>query len=60
VFLPDGAGTGASAPKLQITVEELNEATQGGGQEDEWEAEAAHQELAAELRRFAQSQADAK
>ena len=55
VFLPDGAGTGASAPKLQITVEEL-EAEQGDG----WEAEAAHQELAAELRRFAQHEGDAK
>jgi DNA repair exonuclease SbcCD ATPase subunit len=60
VFLPDGAGTGATAPKLQITVEELDGAARGDGQEDEWEAEAAHQELAAELRRFAQSQADAK
>ena len=55
VFLPDGAGTGASAPKLQITVAEL-EAEQGDG----WEAEAAHQELAAELRRFAQHEGDAK
>jgi hypothetical protein len=55
VFLPDGAGTGASAPQLQITVEEL-EAEQGDG----WEAEAAHQELAGELRRFAQLQSDRK
>jgi hypothetical protein len=66
VFLPDGAGTGPSA-KLQITVEELDEFARGDGRDDGqaggddgWEAEAAHQELAAELRRFAQSQADAK
>ena len=55
VFLPDGAGTGATAPQLQITVEEL-EAEQGDG----WVAEDAHQELAAELRRFAQLQGDKK
>jgi signal transduction histidine kinase len=59
VFLPDGAGTGASAPKLQITVDEV-EGDQGEQGEDAWEAEAAHQELAAELRRFAQLQGDAK
>jgi chromosome segregation ATPase len=58
VFLPDGAGTGGS-PKLQITVDEL-EAEQGDGADETWEAEAAHQELAAELRRFAQLQSDAK
>jgi hypothetical protein len=58
VFLPDGAGTGAS-PKLQITVDEV-EGEQGEQGEDAWEAEAAHQELAAELRRFAQLQGDAK
>ena len=58
VFLPDGAGTGAS-PKLQITVDEV-EGEQGDQGEDAWEAEAAHQELAAELRRFAQLQGDAK
>jgi predicted nucleic acid-binding Zn-ribbon protein len=57
VSLPDGAGTGAS-PKLQITVDEL-EAGQGDVDET-WEAEAAHQELAAELRRFAQLQGDGK
>ena len=56
MFLPDGAGTGASAPKLRMTVDEV-EGEQG---EDAWEAEAAHQELAAELRRFAQLQGDAK
>jgi len=58
VFLPDGAGTGA-APKLQITVDEV-EGEQGEQPEDAWEAEAAHQELAGELRRFAQLQGDAK
>src|SRR3954468_1658265 len=57
VFLPDGAGTGA-APKLQITVDEVE--GEQGEPEDAWEAEAAHQELAAELRRFAQLQGDAK
>jgi K+-sensing histidine kinase KdpD len=57
VFLPDGAGTGA-APKLQITVDEVE--GKQGEPEDAWEAEAAHQELAAELRRFAQLQGDAK
>jgi hypothetical protein len=58
VFLPDGAGHGAPAepsPALQITVEAIeNEA------EDTWEAESAHQELAAELRRFAQMESDSK
>jgi signal transduction histidine kinase len=58
VFLPDGAGTGAS-PKLQITVDEL-EGEQASGADETWEAEAAHQELAAELRRFAQLQSDGK
>jgi hypothetical protein len=57
VFLPDGAGTGAS-PKLQITVDEAD--AEQREPEDAWEAEAAHQELAAELRRFAQLQGDAK
>jgi hypothetical protein len=36
------------------------EGEQGEQGEDAWEAEAAHQELAAELRRFAQLQGDAK
>ena len=50
VFLPDGAGTGATtAPALQITVEEVEADPEG----EVWEAEAAHQTLAAELRRVA-------
>jgi len=49
VFLPDGAGTGATAPALQITVEEVETEVDG----EVWEAEAAHQTLAAELRRVA-------
>ena len=56
VFLPDGAGTGASAPALQITVEELETEPDG----EVWEAEAAHQTLAAELRRVAQLQSEGK
>ena len=54
-FLPDGAGTGtpAEAPALQITVEELD-----GEPEEAWEAEAAHQTLAAEIRRVAQLQTE--
>jgi hypothetical protein len=59
VFLPDGAGTGVSA-KLSITVDELDGEHGGDAPADEWEAEAAHQELAAELRRFAQLQGDRK
>ena len=59
VFLPDGAGTGVSA-KLSITVDELDGEHGGDAPGDEWEAEAAHQELAAELRRFAQLQGDRK
>jgi hypothetical protein len=58
VFLPDGAGTGATAqesPALQITVDALEAEA-----EDTWEAESAHQELAAELRRFAQMESDSK
>ncbi len=57
VFLPDGAGTGApvESPALQITVEELDTEP-----EDVWEAEAAHQTLAAELRRVAHLPSDAK
>jgi chromosome segregation ATPase len=58
VHLPDGAGTGV-APKLQITVDEL-ETERREEPADTWEAEAAHQELAAELRRFAQLQGDSK
>jgi chromosome segregation ATPase len=57
-FLPDGAGTGAPAeasPALQITVDTFE-----AGAEDTWEAESAHQELAAELRRFAQMESDSK
>ena len=56
VFLPDGAGTGASAaPALQITVQELETETGADTEVDGevWEAEAAHQTLAAELRRVA-------
>ena len=49
VFLPDGAGTGATTPALQITVEEVEAGPDG----EVWEAEAAHQTLAAELRRVA-------
>jgi len=51
VFLPDGAGTGATAPApaLKITVEEPEAEPDG----EVWEAEAAHQTLAAELRRVA-------
>ena len=57
-FLPDGAGQGApvASPALQITVEELEQEPE----EEAWEAEAAHQTLAAELRRFAQLQSDTK
>jgi hypothetical protein len=51
VFLPDGAGTGATTttPALQITVDEVETEPDG----EVWEAEAAHQTLAAELRRVA-------
>jgi hypothetical protein len=58
VFLPDGAGQGGAAepsPALQITVDALEAEA-----EDTWEAESAHQELAAELRRFAQMESDSK
>ena len=58
VFLPDGAGTEApEAPEstLQITVESLDTEP-----EDTWEAESASQELAAELRRFAQMESESK
>jgi uncharacterized phage infection (PIP) family protein YhgE len=51
VYLPDGAGQGAPetlSPALQITVEAIEPT-----EDDGWEAESAHQELAAELRRFA-------
>jgi hypothetical protein len=51
VYLPDGAGQGAPdtlSPALQITVEAVEPT-----EDDGWEAESAHQELAAELRRFA-------
>ena len=51
VFLPDGAGTGATAPALQITVDEPEAGAEPDG--EVWEAEAAHQTLAAELRRVA-------
>ena len=65
VYLPDGAtprGTGES-PALQITVDALEaeeEDAQPAAEEQPWEAEAAHQELAAELRRFAQLQSETK
>jgi hypothetical protein len=58
VFLPDGAGLQApEAPDstLQITVESLD-----AEPEDTWEAESASQELAAELRRFAQMESESK
>jgi chromosome segregation ATPase len=57
-FLPDGAGQGdqeEASPALQITVDALDAEA-----EDTWEAESAHQELAAELRRFAQMESDSK
>ncbi len=59
VYLPDGGGTGGAtepSPALQITVE----AVEPEEPEETWEAEAAHQELAGELRRFAQLQGDTK
>jgi hypothetical protein len=66
VFLPDGGGHArpADAPALQITVDE-NElepepAETGSEPEDEWEAEAAHKTLAAELRRLAELQSGSK
>jgi hypothetical protein len=59
VFLPDGAGTGVS-PTLSITVDELEGEHPTGAPADDWEAEAAHQELAAELRRFAQLEGNRK
>jgi len=49
VFLPDGAGSGAPTPALQITVDDPVPEPDG----EVWEAEAAHQTLAAELRRVA-------
>ena len=60
VCLPDGAGTGVGSepsPALQITVDALEAEAEA---EDTWEAESAHQELAAELRRFAQMESDSK
>jgi hypothetical protein len=59
VYLPDGAGTGAS-PRLSITVDELEGEQGGDAPADEWVAEDAHQELAAELRRFAQLEGNRK
>ena len=56
VFLPDPEvqTDGAAAPDVKILVDEA-----GGQQQDEpWEAEAAHQQLAAELRRHAELQTD--
>lgn len=65
VFLPDGATPRASdgeSPALQITVDGLEtdeqEPEQPAVEEQPWEAEAAHQELAAELRRFAQLESE--
>jgi predicted nucleic acid-binding Zn-ribbon protein len=58
VYLPDGAGedmSDAPSPALQITVEAIEPDV-----DDTWEAESAHQELAAELRRFAQMESDSK
>ena len=53
VFLPDGAGTGGAAPALQITVDEPEPEREAEPDGEVWEAEAAHQTLAAELRRVA-------
>jgi chromosome segregation ATPase len=56
VFLPDPEvqTDAAAAPDVKILVDEA-----GGQQQDEpWEAEAAHQQLAAELRRHAELQTD--
>jgi len=52
VFLPDPEvqAEGATAPEVKILVDEAT----GQPQDDPWEAEAAHQQLAAELRRLAE------
>ena len=52
VFLPDPEARtdGATAPDVKILVEEAG----GRPQDEPWEAEAAHQQLAAELRRLAE------
>jgi signal transduction histidine kinase len=56
VFLPDPdvQTDGAVAPDVKILVDEAG----GQPQDEPWEAEAAHQQLAAELRRHAELQSD--
>jgi signal transduction histidine kinase len=56
VFLPDPEvqTDGAVAPDVKILVDEAG----GQPQDEPWEAEAAHQQLAAELRRHAELQTD--
>jgi signal transduction histidine kinase len=56
VFLPDPEvqTDGAAAPDVKILVDEAG----GQPQDEPWEAEAAHQQLAAELRRHAELQTD--
>jgi signal transduction histidine kinase/predicted nucleic acid-binding Zn-ribbon protein len=56
VFLPDPEvqSDGATAPDVKILVDEAG----GQPQDEPWEAEAAHQQLAAELRRHAELQTD--
>jgi len=56
VFLPDGEAPtdGATTPDVKILVDDA----EGQPQDEPWEAEAAHQQLAAELRRLAELQTD--
>ena len=56
VFLPDPEvhTDGAAAPDVKILVDDAS----GQPQDEPWEAEAAHQQLAAELRRHAELQTD--
>jgi signal transduction histidine kinase len=56
VFLPDPEvqTDGAASPDVKILVDEAG----GQPQDEPWEAEAAHQQLAAELRRHAELQTD--
>ena len=56
VFLPDPEvqTDGAAAPDVKILVDDAG----GQPQDEPWEAEAAHQQLAAELRRHAELQTD--
>jgi hypothetical protein len=56
VFLPDPEvqTDAAAAPDVKILVDEAG----GKPQDEPWEAEAAHQQLAAELRRHAELQTD--